>query len=72
MAKPNYKFAKRAVDMAKKKKQEEKRQRKLEKKKDKSGENPDQPEIETADEALPQAQENAPAPAARAEGEPAA
>ena len=45
MAKPNYAFAKRQRDLAKKQKQEEKRQRKLEKKHERPGELPVPPPV---------------------------
>ncbi len=46
MAKPNYRQARRAVDEAKKKKQEEKRLRKLARKNAPEGEDPDLMDLE--------------------------
>lgn len=48
MAKPNYRQARRAVDEAKKKKQEEKRLRKLARKNAPEGEDPDLMDLEPA------------------------
>jgi len=64
VAKPNYRQARRAVDQAKKKKQEEKRLRKLERKNAPQGENQDL--IETAAAAPEAAPETGAAPAPEA------
>jgi len=50
MGKPNYKFAKRQRDLAKKKKKEEKRQRKAEVQSERSPEDPTQPPLERDDD----------------------